>query len=292
MKQWTVAAAMLMVLNWVPVSFAAMTVFVSIPPQKWLVEAIGKDLVSVEVLVQQGQDPHTFEPRPRQIAALSQAKIWYTLGMEFEKTLQQKVQAVAPSLVVIDMAQGVDKIPMMEDEHDHEGLEDHDHGIEPFDPHVWLSPVNLQIMSRTVAETLAAGDPANSQMYLNNQKVIEEQLSDLNQQLHAMLQPYHGASFFVYHPTFGYFAKAYGLIQEPVEVQGKSPSPRQLAALIAKAKKQQVKVIFVQPQFDPKAAQAVAAAIGGQVVPLDALSADVPANLLKMATKIEDALKK
>jgi len=292
MKQWTAVAVMLMVLSWFSASYAAMTVFVSIPPQKWLVEAIGKELVSVEVLVQPGQDPHTFEPRPRQVAALSQAKIWYTLGMEFEKALQKKVQAVAPALAVIDMAQGVDKIPMMEDEHDHEGMEEHDHGNEPFDPHVWLSPVNLQIMSRTVAETLAAGDPAHSQMYRNNQQAVEKKLSDLNLQLHAMLQPYQGASFFVYHPTFGYFGKAYGLIQEPVEVQGKSPAPRQLAALIAKAKKQQVKVIFVQPQFDPKAAQAVAAAIGGQVVPLDALSEDVPANLLMMGKKIEDALNK
>jgi len=295
MKRWMAVAVMMMVLNCVTESYGAMTVFVSIPPQKWLVEAVGGELVSVELLVPAGQDPHTFEPRPKQVTALSRAKIWYTLGMEFEKRLQGKVQAVAPALTVIDMSREVAKIPMVEDEHDHgaqKGLVHEDHGDVPSDPHVWLSPVNLQIMSRTVAGTLAAGDPANGEEYWRNQRAVEDQLAALNQQLQEMLQPYRGASFFVFHPTFGYFGNAYGLIQEPVEVEGKSPGPRQLAALIAKAKAQQVKVIFVQPQFDPKAAQAVASAIGGSVVPLDSLAEDVPANLLVMATKIEDALKK
>ncbi|SHO48575.1 metal ABC transporter solute-binding protein, Zn/Mn family [Desulfopila aestuarii] len=295
MKRWIVVTVITMVLAWVSASYGAMKVFVSIPPQKWLVEAVGGELVSVELLVRAGQDPHTFEPRPKQVAALSRAKVWYTLGMEFEKRLQEKVQAVAPGLTVIDMSREVEKVVMVEDGHEHGGHDSsgHDaHGEEPLDPHVWLSPVNLQIMSRTVAETLAAGDPANGEEYRRKQMVVEAQLETLNQKLLEMLKPYRGASFFVFHPSFGYFGNAYGLVQEPVELEGKSPGPRQLSALIAKAKAQQVKVIFVQPQFDPKAAQAVAAAIGGSVVPLDSLAEDVPANLQVMATKIEDALKK
>lgn len=295
MKRWTTAGLMAILLACCSPSYGAMEVFVSIAPQKWLVEAVGGELVAVEMLVGSGQDPHTFEPRPRQVAALSGAKLWYTLGMEFEKRLQEKVQAVAPGLTVVDMSRGVSKIVMAEDEHEHgkpEGSGHDDHGDEPLDPHVWLSPVNLQIMSRAVAETLAASDPGNSETYRRNQEAVEEQLAQLHQRLQETLAPYRGASFFVFHPTFGYFGNLYGLVQEPVEVDGKSPGPRQLAALITKAKRQQVKVIFVQPQFDPKAAQAVATAIGGNVVPLDALAEDVPANLEVMAEKIEDALKR
>lgn len=284
---------MVAMLVWVSTASGAMEVFVSIPPQKWLVEAVGGERVTVEMLVRAGQDPHTFEPRPKQVAALSRAKIWYTMGMEFEKQLAVKVRAVAPGLEIVDMSRDVEKMVMAEEhEHDvHENSEHGGHAGEPLDPHVWLSPPNLQMMSLTVAEDLAAIDPEHTEEYQRNQKAVAGDLAGLHQRLGTMLQPYSGASFFVFHPTFGYFGKAYGLVQEPVEVQGKSPGPRQLAALIAKAKEMKVKVIFVQPQFDPKAAQAVATAIGGSVVPLDALAEDVPSNLVVMAEKIEDALK-
>jgi zinc transport system substrate-binding protein len=75
-----------------------------------------------------------------------------------------------------------------------------------------------------------------------------------------------------------------------VELGGKSPSPRQLAKLIAKAQREQVKVIFVQPQFDTKSGEAIAAAIQGRVVPLNALAEDVVANLREMAVQIKQAM--
>ena len=81
-------------------------------------------------------------------------------------------------------------------------------------------------------------------------------------------------------------------MQRAVEVEGKSPSPRQLAKLIKEAQEENVKVIFVQPQFDPKSAKAVAAAIGGAVVPLDALAENVAGNLRTMADKIASGLAK
>ncbi len=276
-------------------SYGAMEVFVSIPPQKWLVQAVGGEPVSAEVLVRAGQDPHTFEPTPRQVAALSRAKIWYVMGLEFEGRLVPKVQAVAPGLVIVDMSRALSKLPLAEDGHGHEEpgqLAEHEHEDAELDPHVWLSPVNLEVMSRTVADSLAEADPEHTGEYRQNQLAVAGELAELHRQIESMLKPYAGSSFFVFHPSFGYFAAAYGLVQVPVEIQGKSPSPRQLAALIAQARREQVKVIFVQPQFDPKAARAVADAIGGSVVPLDALDEDVVANLQVMAKKIEEALKK
>lgn len=283
-----------------------MEVFVSIPPQKWLIEQVGREQVSVQVLVRTGQDPHTFEPLPKQVAALSKAKVWFTIGMEFEKQLIEKVRSVAPELVIVDISTEVDKLPAEpHDAHGHgtssaapqehgeeKDHDEHGHHDEQYDPHVWLSPANLQLMGGTVAATLAVADPAHADLYTANQADSARELTLLDEQLRAFLSPYAGSSFFVFHPSFGYFAKSYGLVQEPVEVQGKSPGPKQLAALIAKAREHGVRVIFVQPQFDPKSAQAVASAIGGNVVPLDALAEDVTGNLKEMAAKIEDALKK
>jgi len=294
-KKWICFGVGILMLTWSSISCGAVTVFVSIPPQRWLVNAVGGDRVAVEILVRPGQDPHTFEPLPRQVAALSRAGIWYLIGLTFEEPLQRKIAAVAPGLMVIDMGRDIEKLPMTESGHyqgSHNGSDHDHHGEGPLDPHIWLSPPNLQIMAGTVAKTLAEIDPANREEYRRNLEVVNRQLTLLDEQLKTVLAPYRGASFFVYHPTFGYFAHTYGLKQDAVEIGGKSPAPRQLASLIAKAKAQQMKVIFVQPQFDPKAAQAIAAAIGGRVVPLDALAEDVPANLLTMATRIEEGLKK
>ena len=274
---------------------AAVEVFVSIAPQRWLVEQVGGERVQVKVLVAAGQDPHTFEPLPRQVEALSSAAIWYVLGLEFEERLQEKVRAVAPGLQVVDMGSRVTKLEMHHGghEHDQEHHEgEHDEGEDAADPHIWLSPPNLVLMAGVVFETLAAHDPAGNEYYANRLQKLTSELTALHEDLQMQLAAARGASFFVYHPTFGYFAEAYGLTQEAVEVGGKSPSPRQLAALINNARQHGVKVIFVQPQFDPKAASAVASAIGGSVVPLDALAFDVPANMRVMAAKIADAVAK
>lgn len=284
---------------------AAMDIFVSIAPQQWLVEQVGGERVNVSLLVAAGQDPHTFEPLPRQVEALSASGLWYILGLEFEERLQDKVVSVAPGLQVIDMSSGVTKLTMEQDVHDHarehhdEDGEDQEHletrqddGEEATDPHVWLSPPNLVLMAGVVAETLTDKDPEGADYYADRLKQLTAELTALHKELQVQLAAARGSSFFVYHPTFAYFADAYGLIQEPVEVEGKSPSPRQLAALIGSARRHGVKVIFVQPQFDPKAARAVASAIGGDVVPLDALAYDVKANLRVMAGKIADAVVK
>lgn len=291
MMKLRIASLLIFLLALVPCSYGAVDVFVSIPPQKWLVKEVGEELVNVGILVKEGQNPHTFEPSPKQIAALSQAKVWFIMDMEFEHQLVRKISSVAPGLKIVDMTDRVQKHAMDEshDEHGHEE-EKHAHGDEELDPHVWLSPENLLLMADTVADTLAAVDSENKAKYTDKLAHIQMELYRLDQELSVRLKPYKGASFYVFHPSFGYFAHSYDLVQEPVEVGGKSPTPRQLAELITKAKADKVKVIFVQPQFDPKSAQAIAQSIGGTVVPLDALAENVPKNIEVMARKIEAAM--
>ena len=95
----------------------------------------------------------------------------------------------------------------------------------------------------------------------------------------------------VYHPAWGYFAKAYDLIQIPVEMEGKKPTPKGLQQLILSAKKDGIKVVFVQPQFSTKSAQTIAKAIGGHVVFADPLAFDWAKNLLLVARQFKDVLK-
>ena len=272
------------------VSAAPLEIFVSIPPQKWLNDQLGGGLVSTSVLVNRGQEPHTFEPTPRQIAALFHAQLYFTLELPFEREISRKIRRSSTKLQIIDVTSAIRRIPMVgrDDGHPLPGAPVQDR--KNLDPHVWLAPENLKIMAEAMATAMRDADPANSAIYETNLHILEERLDRLNQDISRILTPYRGSTFYVFHPAFGYFAHAYDLHQEAVELEGKSPSPRQLSALIKRAGKDNVKIIFVQPEFDKKSAEAVARAIHGRVVPLDPLAEDVPANLKIMAKKIQAAL--
>jgi zinc transport system substrate-binding protein len=280
---------------------------VSILPQGYFVERIGGARVDVEVLVKPGQSPHTYEPTPAQIGKVARAQIYFAIGgMPFETRLLEKLTATNKQMLVVDTRKGVPLRTMTADEAAFEQAEEHheaqgEHHEEPAgraeagpagepDPHFWLSPRLAKILAANVCDGLKALDPAHAAEYDANLKKVQDDLDAVDAKLAAALAPFKGRAFFVYHPAFGYFADVYGLKQLPVEIEGKSPTAKELAALIQRAKKENVKVIFVQPQFSPKSARAVATAIGGVVVPMDDLARDYVHNLEDMAGKIAEAL--
>jgi zinc transport system substrate-binding protein len=257
-------------------------VFISIPPQKWLCEQLGGEHLKVSLLIAKGQEPHAFDPSPRQIRALSGADLFFTVGLIFEQELIRRLKTGAPNLQIVDSSKNIEKIPMDTAGHGHSATRD---------PHVWLSPLNLKSMAEVMAAALVENDPDHEQFYRNNLLSVNDQLDDLDNNIQKKLFPYKGTSFFVFHPAFGYFANRYKLHQVAVETGGKTPTPKQLFALIGKARSTGVKVIFVQPQFDPRSAESVAKGIGGKVVPLDSLAENVVENMESMAEEIVNALK-
>ncbi|MCX5675290.1 MAG: zinc ABC transporter substrate-binding protein [Planctomycetota bacterium] len=293
--------------------------FAAVLPQAWFIRRIGGPHVDVDVLVGPGQSPHTFDPTPRQMARLARARLFFAVGWPFEKRLLEKAAAVNPNLKVIDTLEGVplrwltpaeiaadagsEKVSGTLSRRVPDTFSDPAPPAAPPgqapapaaragqpDPHVWLSPRCAKIQAATIAKALADADPARAEEFRKNLAAVQQDLDRLDARLAAALAPLRGKTFFVYHPAFGYFADAYGLVQAPVEIEGKEPGARQLAALIARAKSEGVRVIFVQPQFSARSAEAVARAIGGAVVPIDPLAGDYEANLLDMADKIRRSL--
>jgi len=285
-------------------------VFVSLVPIAYFVERVGGPDVEVGVLVGPGQDPHTFEPTPRLISKLADARILFKMGFPFEETLIKKLESTFKKLEVVDLQQGIRLRAMTEEdseseeaehghgkgdeqEHGHGALEEHEHHHEAgdMDQHTWLDPQLAKIQARTIADTLIRIDPGHKDQYEKNLKDFQTDLDAVHEQLTKALAPVKGKSFFVFHPAYGYFGDAYGLKQIPVQIAGKEPTAKQLARLIDSAKKQGVKVIFVQPQFSKKSADALAKAIGGAVIPLDDLAPDYLKNLQEMAAKLDSALR-
>ena len=265
-------------------------VFVSIPPQEYFLHQIGKQRVEVQVMVQPGASPATYEPKPRQMAAISRTHIYFAIGVPFEKIWLKKIAAANPDMQVVHTDHGIPKIPMAanhaESEHHRE---ENQHG--EFDPHIWLSPSLVMIQARTILNALVEIDPDHRAVYETNTKVFLSQLEALDADFKNMFAGKQGFQFLVFHPSWGYFARSYGLQQVPIEIEGKDPKPAQLKALIEHAKKKHINVIFVQPQFSSRSAELVANEIGGRVICADPLASDWSGNLREVAQKFKVALK-
>jgi zinc transport system substrate-binding protein len=274
-------------------------VFAGIPPLASLVEQVGGEHVKVDVLVQPGQDPHTFDPTPRQALAVGRAVLFFKIDMPFENVLLAKIREGNQRLEIVDATAGVKKramdTPCCEEaaagSHAHESPARQAGPTGEPDPHVWLSPPLLKVMARNVAAALCRADPPHQADYERNRAVLIARLDKVDQNIRRMLTPYRGRSFYVFHPGFGYFADAYGLHEEAIEAGGRAPAPKQLRALIEKAKADGATTVFIQPQYAPESAQAVADALGGKVVTINGLGKDVIADIEDIAAKVEKVMR-
>ena len=271
-------------------------IFVSIPPQAFFAERIGGGHVEVNVLVTPGQSPHTYETTPLQMAELARSRALFTIGMPFEQAVVRQIRASFPNVEIIDTRQGVPMRKIQSKEAESavaDGTVSPAHADEAAgqpDPHIWLDPKLVKIQAKTIADALARIDPPHAAQYGENLKAFDADLDATDQKIAKMLAPYKGEEFMVFHPAFGYFADAYGLNQISVETEGKEPGARQLGQFIERAKRDNIRVIFVQPQFSTKSAEAVARSIGGKVVAVDDLSKDYLNNLVFMAESIREGL--
>jgi zinc transport system substrate-binding protein len=278
-------------------------VYVSIAPQKYFVQQIGKDLVDVQVMVSPGASPATYEPKPRQMAGISKAKAYFSAGVPFEGRWLKKIAAANPRMKVVATDQGVPKIPMAAGYHlggaedaDHHGghgdaHDDHGHGEGGLDPHIWLSPPLVKIQVRHILTGLREIDPSHGDRYERNYNDFLRAIDLLDRQLKQKFSGVKDRRFLVFHPSWGYLAQAYGLKMTAIEVQGKDPKPAQLQALIAYARREGIKVVFVQPQFSARSARLIAGEIGGQVAFADPLAENWTDNLLMVADQIKAASK-
>ena len=276
---------------------------VSIPPQVWFVSQIAgnEHPVNTQILVPPGQNPHNYEPTPRQIQSLSGADAWILSGSEFEITLRPKIESLFPNLIIIDGTQGVN-FRLLED-HDHD-----DHGAliqtrhssaasgsqsrisSLYDRHTWLGQEPSLILASHIKDTLSLIDKENENYYRQQYENLAVLIKNEFKKLKTELAPLTGKSVFVYHPSFGYFLDDLGIIQEAVETGGKEPTPRQLNDLMEKIKEEKPAAIFVQAQFPVNAARTIADSAGAQVIELDPLAQDWLENIKYMGQMLKNLI--
>jgi len=273
-------------------------VVVSVPPQKTFVERVGGEHVDVHTLVRPGYDPHTYEPTPHQIAALSAAALYIRIGVPFEQAWMARIRSANRAMQVLDARPGIGPHPPSAHDHGEEQVGPAAGGIHPdehhhtgeSDPHIWTDPLLVKRMAGRIRDKLIELAPGDAPDFRRNYQGFAAKLDALDRDIRSLLEPLPNRKFMVFHPAWGHFAAAYGLTQIPIERAGKEPGPRALVALTEQASREQVKVIFVQPQFSARSAAQVARAIGGRVLAIDPLATDYADNLRRVARQIAGAL--
>ncbi len=260
-------------------------VAVSIIPQKTFVEKIGGDKVNVMTLVKPGQSPHTYEPKPSQMENLSKVQVYFPIQIEFENAWLEKFTSQNKNMQVVPMTKGIKFITMKK--HKHLKGEEKARTIIKTDPHTWISPLNVKIMAKNIYETLSLIDSKNQEFYKKNYLNYLDEINEVDNTINKILIDVpSNAKFMVFHPAWGYFARDYGLVQFPVEKEGKEPTPKAMIKIIKEAKKENIKAIIVQKEFSTKAATALANELNIKVIQESPLAANWGDNLIKMAKTI------
>lgn len=256
-------------------------IVVSILPQKTFVKKIAGERAEVTVMVPPGSSPHSYEPKASQMIAISKADIYFSIDIEFEAAWLEKFKFQNRDLQFIDMGKNIKKIQMIDHYDEDDPYGNHE---DELDPHIWTSPENVEMMAQTIYDALVAQDPQSELFFKKNLDQFLVEIKQTDKKIREILKDLKpNQAFLVFHPSWGYFAKIYGLRQLAVEVGGKNPKPKELIAIIKQAKRENVKVIFAQPEFSQKSARIIAKEGKLTLRKLSPLSENWSENLIQMA---------
>ena len=264
------------------------TITVSILPQKYIVEQIAGDAYPINVMLPPGTSPNAYEPTPKQVQELNNSGIYFYIGhLGFEKAWMKKFAETAKDVEYISCSNGIDLLRSDIDEHYVDP--EHQHGT---DPHIWTSPNNVKIISRTVCTALSAAYPEKATEFEANLHTFISRIDQLDNSIRGVLTDSLNNAFMIYHPALGYYARDYHLEQFSIEFDGKSPSTAHMKKMIDLAREKKIQTIFIQSEFETAKAEAVAKEIGANVVTINPLAEDWLAEMYSLTKKMEKALGK
>ncbi|HZQ95420.1 MAG TPA: metal ABC transporter substrate-binding protein [Candidatus Sulfotelmatobacter sp.] len=236
-----------------------------------LTQEVGGDKVNVESLAKGYQDPHFVEAKPSFLLKLRQADLLVVVGLQLEigwlpplisQSGNSRIQVGAPGYLdasqfaeILEIPQGV--VTRAEGDVHPQG-----------NPHYWLDPDNGRRIARGIAKKLGEMDPEDGAYFQQRFQDFDKRLSAAEQKWDQQMQPYRGRKVVTYHRSFPNFAKHFAIdVIGYVEPRpGIPPSPSHTIELIQQMKRENCKVILVEPYFDLKTPQSIARGTGGQVV--------------------------
>ena len=250
-------------------------VLVSVAPHKFFVEKIAKDSLEVYLMVPAGASSHTYEPTPKQMMTASRGKIWFCIGEPFETRAIRALKSHYADLEIVNLQQGLDLI------------------TDPqkkcrccpgsVDLHFWLSARQAEIQAKTIAQTLIKAFPEKTDFFTANLEAFKKELQQLDREIQALLKPLVQRAVLVSHPAYAYFCRDYDLEQYAIEVEGKDPTPQQMTKLLNQVRRLNLHTIFIQMQYNNKAAKLVAETLDAKLVVLDPYAEQYIKTMLEIA---------
>jgi zinc/manganese transport system substrate-binding protein len=236
-----------------------------------LTREVGGDRVKVESIARGYQDPHFVEAKPSFILKLAKADLLIVVGRELEigwlpPLIQQsrnaKVQPGADGYLDASLTAKILEIPTgqitraMGDVH-------------PLgNPHYWLDPDNGRRIAKAIADKLSRMAPADAPYFASRYADFDKRLAEAEKRWDAMMAPYKGLKVVTYHRSWPNFVDRFGLdVIGYVEPRpGIPPSPGHTIDLIAEMKRQNVKILLVEPYFDLKTPNSIGRETGARVL--------------------------
>lgn len=259
---------------------------VSIVPQKYFIDKIaGKDF-EVNVMVPPGSSPETYEPNAEQMRHIAKSKLYFKIGhLDFEKAWLSNVAESNQEMKIIDLSSGIKLIEGGDFSYKHG-----DHHHFGTDPHIWSSPKQVRIMANTMFHALVAEYPEYKTIFEQNLEAFLVEIDELDEFINNKLKNLSNRKFMIFHPALGYLARDYNLEQLSIEIEGKSPSPLEMKKTIQVARENNIRMIFVQKQFELERALAIAKEISGEAVYIDPLEYDWNKQMTEIANKLYEVL--
>ena len=231
---------------------------------------VGGDRVDVTSIARGYQDPHFVEPKPSFLLLLKNADLLEVVGLELEigwlpplldQCRNNNIRPGTPGY--LDLSQGVEIL-------DRPSVVNRSMGdVHPLgNPHYWLDPANAVRIAIQVRNRLAQLRPADAAYFDQHLQNFKARINDANKRWMAQMAPSRGAKIVDYHPSLPNFAKHFDLdIIGTVEPKpGIPPTPAHTLEVINTMKRDNVKMIMVEPYFDLRTPNSIAAATGGAVL--------------------------
>lgn len=276
---------------------------VTIPPLRGLVSPLLPAGAGMYVVIPPGRSEHGYEFTPADVQALAHADLAFYVGLGLEPRIERFLSLrPTPSRQEVSFARavGLEDADGGHHHHDHEHGEDCDHGDD--DPHVWLDPVLCaqvipsvrQAVERSLARQGGLSEDERSRLDAAEAELIGN-INELHEWAAEKLAPHQGKYIVTHHAAWGRLAERYGLkvaaVIRPVETS--EPTPGTLAAAVEAIRSHGVPAIFVEPQFNPAAAERIARSAGVRVAVLDPLGdgdwfAMMRANIESLAESLTD----
>jgi ABC-type Zn uptake system ZnuABC Zn-binding protein ZnuA len=273
MKKWIPVAVLALALCGSAHAFAATKVVTTTQDLESLTREVGGDKVSVESLAKGYQDPHFVEAKPSFILKLHGADLLIAVGRELEigwlpplinQSRNSRIQPNGDRYLDASLTAKILEIPTgqitraMGDVHP------------SGNPHYWLAPDNGRRIAQAIQKKLSEISPADSAYFAQRYADFDRRLAEAEKRWQATMAPYKGVKIVTYHRSWPNFTDAFGLnVIGYVEPKpGIPPSPSHTLELIQEMKRQQVKIIIIEPYFDRKTPDAIARETGAQVIVL------------------------